>query len=336
VERAGDHVVLAGWRTDVRDLLALMDVFVLASWREGLPRSAVEAAAMARPLVLTDIRGCREVARNEREGLLVPTRRPEVLAVAILRLLRDTELRKRLGTAARERALGRFDERRVADTVIGTYRSLLARKGVMAAPDEPIQLRPARQEDIPTLARMHREIRDAFLSTLGDRFLRRLYRALVDDRDAVVVVAENGQGIVGFATGVASVPDFYRRFFRRHGAMAALAAAPHLLRPATIRRALETAGYPQSVGSLPNAEFLSMAVAPGVRARGIGTMLAGGIRRGLAERGVSEFKVVVGVPNEAPNRLFARLGYECRTQITVHDGVPSNVWVKQTQESEVS
>ena len=53
-----------------------MDVFVLASWREGMPRSAIEAAAMGKALVLTDIRGCREVAGNGREALLVPPRDP--------------------------------------------------------------------------------------------------------------------------------------------------------------------------------------------------------------------------------------------------------------------
>ena len=74
---AGD-VLVTGWRDDVRDLLAVMDVFVLASWREGMPRSAIEAAAMGKALVLTDIRGCREVARHDREALLVPraTRAP--------------------------------------------------------------------------------------------------------------------------------------------------------------------------------------------------------------------------------------------------------------------
>ena len=77
-------MLVTGWRDDVRDLLAVMDVFVLASWREGMPRSAIEAAAMGRPLVLTDIRGCREVARHEREALLVPPRDPEALA-ALLR-----------------------------------------------------------------------------------------------------------------------------------------------------------------------------------------------------------------------------------------------------------
>lgn len=335
VEKARDHVIFAGWRPDVRDLLALMDVFVLASRREGLPRSAVEAAAMARPLVLTDIRGCREVARTDDEGILVPPRNPERLAEAILRLLRDPELRTRFGTAARARALQRFDERRVADTVAATYKQLLARKAVMAAPDGPVQLRRARLADVSTLARIHREIPDAFLSSLGDRFLKRLYRALVSDREALVVVAENGRGIVGFATGVPSVPGFYRRFYRQHGAGAALAAAPKLLRPATIRRAMETARYPQDMGPFPEAELLSIAVAPGARARGVGRMLAEGIRRGLAERGVSEFKVVVDVPNEPSNRLFSRLGFECRAQITLHDGVPSNVWVKQTQPVEV-
>jgi glycosyltransferase involved in cell wall biosynthesis len=56
---ASADVLFTGYRGDVRDLLALMDVFVLPSWREGMPRSAVEAAAMGRAMVLTDIRGCR-------------------------------------------------------------------------------------------------------------------------------------------------------------------------------------------------------------------------------------------------------------------------------------
>ena len=66
---AGDDFVFVGWREDVADLMALMDVFVLPSWREGLPRSAVEAAASGLPMVLTDIRGCREVVPVPAPGL---------------------------------------------------------------------------------------------------------------------------------------------------------------------------------------------------------------------------------------------------------------------------
>jgi glycosyltransferase involved in cell wall biosynthesis len=129
IAAARDHVIFAGPRSDARDLLALMDIFVLASWREGLSRSAIEAAAMGKPLVLTDIRGCREVARHGVEGLLVPPRNAEQLRIALLRLLRDPDLRARMGRAARARALERFDERRVADIIVHSYRRLLSRNG---------------------------------------------------------------------------------------------------------------------------------------------------------------------------------------------------------------
>jgi lipopolysaccharide/colanic/teichoic acid biosynthesis glycosyltransferase/glycosyltransferase involved in cell wall biosynthesis len=121
-----DGVIVTGWRDDVADLLAAMDVFVLPSWREGMPRSAIEAAAMGRPLVLTDIRGCREVARNGTEGILVPVRSPVRLAGAIVTMLKDSELRNRTGAAARARALELFDEARVAATVVERSRELLA------------------------------------------------------------------------------------------------------------------------------------------------------------------------------------------------------------------
>jgi glycosyltransferase involved in cell wall biosynthesis len=129
IERARNDVIFPGFVEDVRDLLALMDVFVLPSWREGLPVSAIEAAAMAKPLVLTNIRGCREVARDGMEGLLVPPRSAEHLTAAIFRVLRNTALRERLGRAARKRALDRFDEQKITDRLVDEYRKLLDRKG---------------------------------------------------------------------------------------------------------------------------------------------------------------------------------------------------------------
>jgi lipopolysaccharide/colanic/teichoic acid biosynthesis glycosyltransferase/glycosyltransferase involved in cell wall biosynthesis len=133
IAAASDAIVFAGWRDDVPAVLAAMDVFVLASWREGLPRSAIEAAAMGKPLVLTDVRGCREVARDGVEGLLVPVRDAAALARAIARLVDDRDLRARLGEAARRRALERFDEARVADTVAARSRELLGAKGLLRA-----------------------------------------------------------------------------------------------------------------------------------------------------------------------------------------------------------
>jgi glycosyltransferase involved in cell wall biosynthesis len=128
-----EWAVFTGPRADTPGLFALMDVFALASWREGVPRAAIEAAAMGKPLVLTDIRGCREVARDGIEGLLVPPRDAPRLATALLGLLRDPELRVRMGSAARARVEERFDERRVTDVVVGSYEELFARNGAGAA-----------------------------------------------------------------------------------------------------------------------------------------------------------------------------------------------------------
>jgi glycosyltransferase involved in cell wall biosynthesis len=76
---------------------------------------------MGRPLVLTDIRGCREVVDHMDQGLLVPPRDSVALASALRRMLTDEELRVRTGTRARSRAIESFDERAVASKVVAVY-----------------------------------------------------------------------------------------------------------------------------------------------------------------------------------------------------------------------
>jgi glycosyltransferase involved in cell wall biosynthesis/ribosomal protein S18 acetylase RimI-like enzyme len=342
LRHAAEDVLVTGWRDDVRDLLAVMDVFVLASWREGMPRSAIEAAAMGRALVLTDIRGCREVARHDREALLVPPRDPGALAGAITRLAADPALRDRLATAARRRALEQFSEARVADRVVAHYRRLTGAAAPAASADPgPVVIRPAQLRDAAAMARLHADgMPEAFLPTLGPRFLARLYRALASDPDAVALVAEGVDGVVGFAAGVASVGGFYRRFARAHGPAAALAAAPRLVRPSVARRLLETVRYPAQEaggnGPMPDAELLSIAVAPGFRAGGTGRALADGVLAGLAGRGVDDIKVVVGAANQGANRFYAKVGFREAGQLTVHQGTPSNVWIRSCRSSSPS
>ena len=351
---AAADVCFAGWRDDVDDLLAVMDVFVLASWREGMPRSAIEAAAMGRPLVLTDIRGCREVARQDLEALLVPPRDPDALAAAISRLAGEPALRSRLGEAARQRAQERFSEEAVAERVVRGYRRLLAgprRRPAAARGRRPaatrdrqadrlpgpapdlILIRTACAADAAAMARLHADgLPDAFLPTLGPRFLGRLYVALAGDPEAVALVAEGPDGVVGFAAGVVSVGGFYRRFATRHGVRAALAAAPRLVRPAVARRLLETVRYPTQAGEapagLPDAELLAIAVDPAARTGGTGRALADGVLDGLAARGAGQVRVVVAAANDGANRFYARVGFQPAGQLSVHQGTPSNVWIR--------
>jgi ribosomal protein S18 acetylase RimI-like enzyme len=328
VENAAGDVVFTGWREDVADVIAAMDVFVLPSWREGVPRSAIEAAALGKPLVLTDIRGCREVARNDVEGILVPPGDPDVLAQAIARLVADGSLRTQMGRAARKRAEGRFDERDVCNQVVQESERLLSSKVGRVVDDRHLQVRPARLDDASILARLHREsMPDAFLPSLGSGFMTCLYKALVTDKDAVTLVAENGAGVVGFAAGGVSVRGFYRRFYRRHGLAATVRAVPSLVRPSVLRRALETARYPGDGGELPVSELLSIAVDSSYRSSGVGSRLAGAFLDKMATKGVDELKVVVGADNQGANAFYERVGFSFDRTIAVHDGVASNVWV---------
>lgn len=109
---------------DMPALLASVDIVVLPSYREGLPRGLIEAAACALPLVTTDVPGCREVVDDGVDGLLVPVRDARALADAIARLHDDPELARRLGHAAREKALALFDERIVIRKTLEVYAEL--------------------------------------------------------------------------------------------------------------------------------------------------------------------------------------------------------------------
>ncbi|MEJ7745197.1 MAG: glycosyltransferase family 4 protein [Luteimonas sp.] len=115
------------WRGHVDDmpgLLASVDLFVLPSYREGLPKGLIEAAACALPLVTTDVPGCREVVSDGVEGLLVPARDADALADAIARLQDDPVSAARMGQAARQKALDCFDEDRIIAATIAVYREL--------------------------------------------------------------------------------------------------------------------------------------------------------------------------------------------------------------------
>lgn len=108
-----DHVVLAGMREDVPDLLAGADIFVQTSWREGLSRSLVEAMYSGLAVVATDVGATREVVREGETGYLVAPGDAAALAKRIGLLLRDADLRLRLGAIARKE----MGENRSANTM---------------------------------------------------------------------------------------------------------------------------------------------------------------------------------------------------------------------------
>jgi glycosyltransferase involved in cell wall biosynthesis len=116
---------LLGHVNDIRTVWAQAHVAVLPSRREGLPKSLLEAAACGRPLIASDVPGCREVARKGVNALLVPPDNPEALAEAIETLMNDRDLRVRFGKVSRQIAVEEYSSLRIGREITALYSRLL-------------------------------------------------------------------------------------------------------------------------------------------------------------------------------------------------------------------
>jgi glycosyltransferase involved in cell wall biosynthesis len=126
-------VVMLGHVANIRDVWSAAHIAVLPSRREGLPKSLLEAAAFGRPIVATDVPGCREIARANVNALLVPPDDPAALAEAIDRLAADPDLRQRFGLAARHIVEDEFSSDRIGREIVALYDRLLGRNVLPAA-----------------------------------------------------------------------------------------------------------------------------------------------------------------------------------------------------------
>lgn len=119
-------VEFLGRRDDIAALTAASHIAVLPSYREGMPKALLEAAACGRPLVTTDVPGCRALVEDGVNGLLVPVRDAVALADALEQLALDPSLRTRLGQEARRQAEEIYSEQAVGRAVVALYRSVLS------------------------------------------------------------------------------------------------------------------------------------------------------------------------------------------------------------------
>ena len=109
----GDRLLSLGMRDDIPNLLSVMDLFCLPSWREGMPRSIIEAMMLGKPVLATDIRGSREEVVPEVTGVLVPVKSSVAIAQAIERFLLNLDWGRLLGEEGRRRAVCIYDERKI-------------------------------------------------------------------------------------------------------------------------------------------------------------------------------------------------------------------------------
>ncbi len=122
---SSSNVIWLGHRDDIVDLTALSDIYVLPSYREGVPRTLLEAASMSKPIVTTDAIGCREVVEDGYNGFLVKVKDSNDLACGIERLIVDSSLRESMGKNGRIKVLKEFDVKIVVSKYMEVYEKII-------------------------------------------------------------------------------------------------------------------------------------------------------------------------------------------------------------------
>jgi glycosyltransferase involved in cell wall biosynthesis len=110
-----------GWQEDIITVLSMSDIVCLPSYREGLPKVLIEACSCSRPIVTTDVPGCKEVVLDQVNGLLVPAKQILPLADALEKLILDKDLRIQMGKEGRIRAVNIFSTTRVNSETLNVY-----------------------------------------------------------------------------------------------------------------------------------------------------------------------------------------------------------------------
>lgn len=172
-------------------------------------------------------------------------------------------------------------------------------------------------------------IDQGFLATLGVPFLAFMYRAIDEAPGSVLLVETRNDHVAGFVSGGVGMGPVYRRMLQ-HPLRLGWALLPILFKPRAITRIFEILSYGRrktEATSLPDAELLSIAVAPAARGCGIAESLYRQLAESFTKRGVTAFKITVGDALLPAHRFYARMGAipVCKTE--VHAGESSTVYL---------
>ena len=118
------NVVFAGLREDIPQILAMSDISVLASLREGFSITVLESMAAGKPVVVTDVGGNSEIVEHGKTGFIIPAQSPEDLALYSLNLINNQELAKKMGQEAEKRVLN-FSIDRMVEKTENLYKFLI-------------------------------------------------------------------------------------------------------------------------------------------------------------------------------------------------------------------
>jgi len=197
---------------------------------------------------------------------------------------------------------------------------------------EVINIIPMAAEHARDAAKLHIEgINTGFISSLGQDFVTVLYKAIAESQDSFGYVAIKENEVVGFATFTTNLNGLYKSIIRKNGLKFIFMLFRKMFSWGVICKIFETLFYPSRIKKLqlPEAEFLSMAVAPKARGHSLATRF---VKTGFDEcrrRGIQELKIMAAIKIGPINKMYEKFGFKVITQIENH-GIVSNVYVVPT------
>jgi glycosyltransferase involved in cell wall biosynthesis len=167
--RQQEGIAVLGHVDDIRDVWTRAHISVLVSRHEGVPKALLEAAACGRPIIASDVPGCREIAQPGLNALLVPPDNAEALADAIHRLAQDSKLRRRFGEAGRKLVETAFSGELIGRQTVELYERLLARRAKSYhSTDLLIDQKPVAISDGPDLPRLSEQDAPSVAAMMND------------------------------------------------------------------------------------------------------------------------------------------------------------------------
>lgn len=171
-------------------------------------------------------------------------------------------------------------------------------------------------------------IDQGFLSQLGPRFLTLLYEAMDRSTTSVLILETREGKLCGFVSGGTGLGPIYRQLLKRLPLLIA-ALWPVMFSPRKLGKIVEVVLHTrkQPAANLPEAELYSIAVSPEFRGRGVAERLYRSLRSAFVERGITEFKIVVGDSLAPAQAFYRKVGADPKMTIHVHKGIGSTVFV---------
>lgn len=325
-----------GRSNDVRGELEGCNVLVLPSMREGTPRSVLEALAVGRAVITTDVPGCRETVVDGWNGILVQPGKPYEIASAMFKYFQDDQLAAVHGRNGRELAELKYDVHDVNQDLLAAGQRPdkvpSALRGTEFRTLDGTQVKFTADE-ARVLAALHRAaFPEFFMSSLGVPFLTQFYLGYRDDPDAIVAVERDERGeISGIAVGTSRPEGFFKRLLMQRFFGFALAGLRAVLRkphdaPRLLRGLFYRGDQPKdSSGAL----LSSISVSPNSQGRGVGRKLLGAWCDEAASKGVrTAYLTTDAFENDRTNHFYKRSGWAMESSFTTPEGRRMNRYRK--------